>query len=470
MCTSSPARSASSAAARASSRGASPWTALALCIALAAYYRSKLARSLRRALAAGARPPNRRVLREDGRQPLQEVLGVAPGRPPRRATSSLRRRAAARRLDRAGQFGRPAQSRRGTDAVRACARKAAARRRVRVLETRRGPKRATSWRRDDFPCGARPRVWLQVAGHATELHLEDPQKAMVPTEKVVSLVATYRRNIEAVFCNGCRSAGLAAALAEAGVAAVGWRTDCSDAGAALFATAFYKRAFDQADPVADPNIAPAASAFLGATRGTSSRRAPRRFVAQAPRSPACPTRGGGGSVDIEMDGSGGRAWTGRGPSRPRTRTGRCPCSRCPRRRWRWIARRGRRASRPRSATSRWTGRGAPSARGATSRWTARGAAPTRRTWRGRCPCSRCPRRPWHWIGRRRWTARGAASARGARAWTRRPRRSARRSTVRSTTCRVPCPSSTMPTRSCRPRSKASGRSSGSSARRRRATP
>ena len=31
------------------------------------------------------------------------------------------------------------------------------------------------------------------------------------------------------------STGLAAALAEAGVAAVGWRTDCSDAGAALFA-------------------------------------------------------------------------------------------------------------------------------------------------------------------------------------------------------------------------------------------
>ena len=94
------------------------------------------------------------------------------------------------------------------------------------------------------------------------------------------------------------AANIDAALAEAGVAAVGWRTDCSDAGAALFAAAFYKRAFDQADAVADPNIAPAASAFLGATQDVLAPRAA-AFVAQAPRSPACPTRGGGGSVENE---------------------------------------------------------------------------------------------------------------------------------------------------------------------------
>ena len=300
------------------------WTALALCVALAAYYRSKLARSLRRALGRRRKTPriDESFEKMDGslykkfwashQVGARDVEPFDVARPRvvlivRGSSDDLPN------LD--GEL----------DAVRACARKAAARVVECVsLETLgEALRRATSWRRDDFPCGARPRVWLHVAGHATERHLEDPQKAMVPTGKVVSLVATYRRNIEAVFCNGCRSAALAAALAEAGVAAVGWRTDCSDAGAALFAAAFYKRAFDQADAVADPNIAPAASAFLGATQDVLAPRAA-AFVAQAPRSPASPTRGGGGSVDIEldgsrrsMDGSGRKGMDGSGPLSPK---------------------------------------------------------------------------------------------------------------------------------------------------------
>ena len=296
------------------------WTALALCIALAAYYRSKLARSLRRALGRRRKTPR-----------IDESFEKMDGSLYKKFWASHQVGHLGARDVEPFDVARPRVVLivRGSsddlpnldgelDAVRACARKAAARVVECVsLETLgEALKRATSWRRDDFPCGARPRVWLHVAGHATELHLEDPQKAMVPTEKVVSLVATYRRNIEAVFCNGCRSAGLAAALAEAGVAAVGWRTDCSDAGAALFAAAFYKRAFDQADAVADPNIAPAASAFLGATQDVLAPRAA-AFVAQAPRSPACPTRGGGGSVDIEMDGSGRKGMDGSGPLSPK---------------------------------------------------------------------------------------------------------------------------------------------------------
>ena len=296
------------------------WTALALCVALAAYYRSKLARSLRRALGRRRKTPR-----------IDESFEKMDGSLYKKFWASHQVGHLGARDVEPFDVARPRVVLivRGSsddlpnldgelDAVRACARKAAARVVECVsLETLgEALKRATSWRRDDFPCGARPRVWLHVAGHATELHLEDPQKAMVPTEKVVSLVATYRRNIEAVFCNGCRSAGLAAALAEAGVAAVGWRTDCSDAGAALFAAAFYKRAFDQADAVADPNIAPAASAFLGATQDVLAPRAA-AFVAQAPRSPACPTRGGGGSVDIEMDGSGRKGMDGSGPLSPK---------------------------------------------------------------------------------------------------------------------------------------------------------
>ena len=296
------------------------WTALALGIALAAYYRSKLARSLRRALGRRRKTPR-----------IDESFEKMDGSLYKKFWASHQVGHLGARDVEPFDVARPRVVLivRGSsddlpnldgelDAVRACARKAAARVVECVsLETLgEALKRATSWRRDDFPCGARPRVWLHVAGHATELHLEDPQKAMVPTEKVVSLVATYRRNIEAVFCNGCRSAGLAAALAEAGVAAVGWRTDCSDAGAALFAAAFYKRAFDQADAVADPNIAPAASAFLGATQDVLAPRAA-AFVAQAPRSPACPTRGGGGSVDIEMDGSGRKGMDGSGPLSPK---------------------------------------------------------------------------------------------------------------------------------------------------------
>ena len=296
------------------------WTALALCIALAAYYRSKLARSLRRALGRRRKTPR-----------IDESFEKMDGSLYKKFWASHQVGHLGARDVEPFDVARPRVVLivRGSsddlpnldgelDAVRACARKAAARVVECVsLETLgEALKRATSWRRDDFPCGARPRVWLHVAGHATQHHLEDPQKAMVPTEKVVSLVATYRRNIEAVFCNGCRSAGLAAALAEAGVAAVGWRTDCSDAGAALFAAAFYKRAFDQADAVADPNIAPAASAFLGATQDVLAPRAA-AFVAQAPRSPACPTRGGGGSVDIEMDGSGRKGMDGSGPLSPK---------------------------------------------------------------------------------------------------------------------------------------------------------
>ena len=293
------------------------WTVLVVSIAVAAYYRSKLARSFRRALGRRRKTPriDESFEKMDGslykkfwashQVGARDVEPFDVARPRvvlivRGSSDDLPN------LD--GEL----------DAVRACARKAAARVVECVsLETLgEALKRATSWRRDDFPCGARPRVWLHVAGHATERHLEDPQKAMVPTGKVVSLVATYRRNIEAVFCNGCRSAALAAALAEAGVAAVGWRTDCSDAGAALFAAAFYKRAFDQADAAADPNIAPAASAFLGATQDVLAPRAA-AFVAQAPRSPACPTRGGGGSVDIEMDGSGRKGMDGSGPLSPK---------------------------------------------------------------------------------------------------------------------------------------------------------
>ena len=296
------------------------WAALALCIALAAYYRSKLARSLRRALGRRRKTPR-----------IDESFEKMDGSLYKKFWASHQVGHLGARDVEPFDVARPRVVLivRGSsddlpnldgelDAVRACARKAAARVVECVsLETLgEALRRATSWRRDDFPCGARPRVWLHVAGHATELHLEDPQKAMVPTEKVVALVATYRRNIEAVFCNGCRSAGLAAALAEAGVAAVGWRTDCSDAGAALFAAAFYKRAFDQADAVADPNIAPAASAFLGATQDVLAPRAA-AFVAQAPRSPACPTRGGGGSVDIEMDGSGRKGMDGSGPLSPK---------------------------------------------------------------------------------------------------------------------------------------------------------
>ena len=296
------------------------WTALALCIALAAYYRSKLARSLRRALGRRRKTPR-----------IDESFEKMDGSLYKKFWASHQVGHLGARDVEPFDVARPRVVLivRGSsddlpnldgelDAVRACARKAAARvvECVSMETLGEALKRATSWRRDDFPCGARPRVWLHVAGHATELHLEDPQKAMVPTEKVVSLVATYRRNIEAVFCNGCRSAGLAAALAEAGVAAVGWRTDCSDAGAALFAAAFYKRAFDQADAVSDPNIAPAASAFLGATQDVLAPRAA-AFVAQAPRSPACPTRGGGGSVDIEMDGSGRKGMDGSGPLSPK---------------------------------------------------------------------------------------------------------------------------------------------------------
>ncbi|CAH0380422.1 unnamed protein product [Pelagomonas calceolata] len=301
------------------------WTTLVLCVALAAYYRSKLARSLRRALGRRRKTPR-----------IDESFEKMDGSLYKKFWASHQVGHLGARDVEPFDVARPRVVLivRGSsddlpnldgelDAVRACARKAAARVVECVsLETLgEALKRATSWRRDDFPCGARPRVWLHVAGHATELHLEDPQKAMVPTEKVVSLVATYRRNIEAVFCNGCRSAGLAAALAEAGVAAVGWRTDCSDAGAALFAAAFYKRAFDQADAVADPNIAPAPSAFLGATRRTSSRRARRRSSRRRPGRPRAPRAAAAGP-----------------------------------RRWRWIARRGRRASRPRSATPRWTAR------------------------------------------------------------------------------------------------------------------
>ena len=293
------------------------WTVLVVSIAVAAYYRSRLARSFRRALGRRRKTPriDESFEKMDGslykkfwashQVGARDVEPFDVARPRvvlivRGSSDDLPN------LD--GEL----------DAVRACARKAAARVVECVsLETLgEALRRATSWRRDDFPCGARPRVWLHVAGHATERHLEDPQKAMVPTGKVVSLVATYRRNIEAVFCNGCRSAALAAALAEAGVAAVGWRTDCSDAGAALFAAAFYKRAFDQADAAADPNIAPAASAFLGATQDVLAPRAA-AFVAQAPRSPASPTRGGGGSVDIELDGSGRRSMDGSGPLSPK---------------------------------------------------------------------------------------------------------------------------------------------------------
>ena len=362
------------------------WTALALCIALAAYYRSKLARSLRRALGRRRKTPR-----------IDESFEKMDGSLYKKFWASHQVGHLGARDVEPFDVARPRVVLivRGSsddlpnldgelDAVRACARKAAARVVECVsLETLgEALKRATSWRRDDFPCGARPRVWLHVAGHATELHLEDPQKAMVPTEKVVSLVATYRRNIEAVFCNGCRSAGLAAALAEAGVAAVGWRTDCSDAGAALFAAAFYKRAFDQADAVADPNIAPAASAFLGATQDVLAPRAA-AFVAQAPRSPACPTRGGGGSVDIEMDGSGRKGMDGSGPLSPKNTDRAVPVLAVPKATM--ALDRSARSARfaPEIGDVEMDGPRAPPARGATARWTAR-AAPTRRTWCGRC--------------------------------------------------------------------------------------
>ena len=189
------------------------WTVLVVSIAVAAYYRSRLARSFRRALGRRRKTPriDESFEKMDGslykkfwashQVGARDVEPFDVARPRvvlivRGSSDDLPN------LD--GEL----------DAVRACARKAAARVVECVsLETLgEALRRATSWRRDDFPCGARPRVWLHVAGHATERHLEDPQKAMVPTGKVVSLVATYRRNIEAVFCNGCRSAPLAAAL------------------------------------------------------------------------------------------------------------------------------------------------------------------------------------------------------------------------------------------------------------------
>ena len=145
-----------------------------------------------------------------------------------------------------------------------------------------------------------------------------------------------------------------------------------DAGAALFAAAFYKRAFDQADAVADPNIAPAASAFLGATQDVLAPRAA-AFVAQAPRSPACPTRGGGGSVDIEMDGSGRKGMDGSGPLSPKNTDRAVPSGRPESDDGAGSLARSARFA-PEIGDVEMDGRGAPSARGATARWTARRGA------------------------------------------------------------------------------------------------
>ena len=135
------------------------WTALALCVALAAYYRSKLARSLRRALGRRRKTPriDESFEKMDGslykkfwashQVGARDVEPFDVARPRvvlivRGSSDDLPN------LD--GEL----------DAVRACARKAAARVVECVsLETLgEALRRATSWRRDDFPCGARPRV------------------------------------------------------------------------------------------------------------------------------------------------------------------------------------------------------------------------------------------------------------------------------------------------------------------------
>ena len=178
---SSPARSASSAAARASSRGASPCGPRSRCASrsprtIEANWRGASAARW----AAGAKRP-------ESTSPSRRWTAASTRSSGRRTRSATSARATSEPFDVARP--RVVLIVRGSsddlpnldgelDAVRACARKAAARVVECVsLETLgEALKRATSWRRDDFPCGARPRVWLHVAGHATELHLEDPQK------------------------------------------------------------------------------------------------------------------------------------------------------------------------------------------------------------------------------------------------------------------------------------------------------
>ena len=351
MCTKFPtARSASSAAARASSRGASR-VDRAVCHRHRAYYRS-ITSTGAAAQAAGAKTPE--------------------------STSPSRRwTAASTRFWASHQVGHHygARERQPFDAARPRVVLIAARaRHLPNLRRGTGTHTHTPARRGARPTGAIP-------GDAGEASTCGTAARRLPLRRAAARLAPRRRPRHRTPLGGPaksdgadgKSGGVSGhlpaqhrgRLLQLGAGARGWRPPSrkpasrpwagarTAAGAALFAAAFYKRAFDQADAVADPNIAPAASAFLGATQDVLAPRAA-AFVAQAPRSPACPARGGGGSVDIEMDGP-AKGMDGSGPSRPRTRTGRCPCSRCPRRRWRWIAQRGRRASRPRSVTSRWTG-------------------------------------------------------------------------------------------------------------------
>ena len=113
---------------------------------------------------------------------------------------------------------------------------------------------ATRWPAGDFPEGVATRIWIHLAGHGCANHLfgdrvagptGESAKPLVAesVQRVVATISRYRDEVEVVVCNSCQSSTLAGAIAGAGLSAIGWRTECTDHGAALFAAAFYATAF-----------------------------------------------------------------------------------------------------------------------------------------------------------------------------------------------------------------------------------